>query len=866
MNKYVTTTMRYFLLLIFFCLSTVQGQVSKNYKNTSLQQVLDELAQSYDLIFSFSDDTVKNKVISLVIQNTPLDEVLVTLGKLTNLTFKKISDRQVIVSIPSTKVEVCGYLYDQITNAPLSYASVLVESDQTGTIANDDGFFQLGIVEENSFITIRFVGYHDKKVSGSFFKNSDCPRIPLLLSTTSLDEVLITEYITTGIDKNIDGSIGISNKELGILPGQTEADVLQSIQLIPGINSLDESAAGIEIRGGSPDQNLILWDQIKMYNTGHFFGMISAFNPNVIKSAKVFKGGADPKYGDRVSGIIDISSDKEVPKTFEGGVGVNGTHADAFLKIPVTNTTGFVVSARRSYTDYIETPTFNALSEKVFQNTKIVETANQVNTIPIDEEEEDEEEEEELLERITNNNFFFYDLSAKLIIDVSETDKILASGIYTRNDLVFEISDEEDLITDELNVQNKGVSFSWEGTKLKHLTHSIKGYYSKFDSDYLFTEKQETVIEEQSVRKNVVKDRGLDLELAYTLDSKNVVQMGYQFSNNEVFYAVTRESEFETTINESNKVDNNVNTLYANYKFLPVNKGFVNLGARVSHYSVVDKFFIEPRANVEYPLTRQLRIKATGEQRYQPISQLIEFEDTQLRLENKIWLHSDDEVPVLKSTQFSGGFLFSERGWNFEIDTYYKNITGLTSLTNGFNTTEDELSTGKSSIFGVDILLKKKFKNFRSWMGYTFNDIDYTFTEIQETSFSGNNDIRHNFRISNTYENEHWEFSLGWLWRSGAPFTDADLVDDTIEFGATNAKRLPAYHRLDVSAIYRFKINQKGNWRGQLGASILNIYNRQVPLSIGYRLDDTATGEIQLDRLQQESLGIMPNMVFRLYF
>lgn len=856
--------MKRILLLLFFCTCSLQSQITKNYEKTPLQQVLNELSESYNLIFSFSNEIVKNKIITLAIHNTPLDEILTTLKTLTNLNFKKISNRQVIVSASNTKIEVCGYLFDEMTNAPLPYASVFIESSKTGTVSNEDGFFQLGNMDQNTPITIQYVGYKDKELTANYFKAPGCPRIPLFTQRTSLEEVLIIEYITTGIDKNIDGSFKISNEELGILPGQSEPDILQSIQLIPGINSPDETATGIQIRGGSPDQNLILWDGIKMYNTGHFFGMLSAFNPNVVKSAKIFKGGADPKYGDRVSGVIDISSDNEVPQKFNGGAGFNGTHADVFLKTPIGNNVGLVISGRRSYTDFFETPTYNVLSEKVFQNTKIVETPT-LSTGGDGSEDDDESEERE--EVIGDNNFFFYDVSAKLIIDISKNDKILASAIQTNNDLAFEISDEEDLITDDLEIQNKGISFSWEGTKLDNFHHSLKAYLSKYDSDYLFTERQELQIEEQSVRRNTVKDMGLDLNVTYDFDIKNSLMLGYQFSNNEVFYMVTRESEFETPLNESDRVKNKANAVYANYKLSPKNKSFINLGVRASHYSEINKFYIEPRVNIEYPISNVLRAKATGEMRYQPISQLIEFEDTQLRLENNLWIHANDEVPVLQSTQFSGGLLFSKKGWNFEVDGYYKNIDGLTSITNGFNTINSDLSTGKSVIFGVDVLLKKKFNNFRTWLGYTFNDIQYTFTEIQEASFPGNNDITHNFRISNTYEFKNWEFSLGWLWRSGAPFTDADLVNDEIEYGSTNADRLPEYHRLDISTIYRFNLNKKGNWKGHIGASIQNLYNRQVPISISYRVDDnTTTGEIELEQLQQESLGITPNIVFRIYF
>ncbi|WP_103863810.1 carboxypeptidase-like regulatory domain-containing protein [Aquimarina sp. I32.4] len=851
--------MKKILLLLLFCTFSLQAQIIKNYKETPLQQVLNELSESYDLIFSFSNETVKNKIITLVIKDTPLDEILITLKTLTNLNFKKISDRQVIVSSENNQIEVCGYLFDASTNSPLPYATITIESSKVGTITNDDGFFQLGMIDKNESISIQYVGYKTKILDAASFTTSTCSRIPLLTESTSLGEVLIVEYITTGIDKNIDGSLTISNDELGILPGQSEPDIFQSVQLIPGINSPDETASGIQIRGGSPDQNLVLWDNIKMYNTGHFFGMFSAFNPNVIKSAKIFKGGADPKYGDRVSGVIDISSEGEVPEKFNGGAGINGTHGDMFIKVPVGKALGLVLSGRRSYTDSFETPTYKALSEKVFQNTKIAENPNQIPT------EEDEEEEDE--ESIAKNNFFFYDTSAKLIIDASDNDKILISGILTDNNLTFEVNNEEDLITDDLEIKNKGGSISWQGTKMNNLHHHLKAYYSMFDSDYLFTERQELEIEERSVRKNTVKDIGADFNITYDLDSKNSFMLGYQFSSTDVVYTVTREGEFENPIDESDNVKNKANTLYANYKFSPKNKSFINLGIRSSSYSVVDKVYIEPRANIEHPITRFLRIKATGELRYQPISQLVEFEDTQLRLENNLWIHANENIPVLESTQFSGGILFSKKGWNFEIDGYYKNIDGLTSITSGFNTINSELSTGESEILGVDVLLKKKVKNFRTWVGYTFNDVKYTFPEIQRGSFSGNNDITHNFRISNTYTINNWEFSLGWLWRSGAPFTGANLINEEIVFENANANRLPEYHRMDISAIYRFNISTSGSWRGQLGASIQNIYNRQVPIAVSYQLDDNiTTGDLELEKLQQKSLGITPNAVFRIYF
>lgn len=842
------------LLSLFFITGTLQAQISANYEATPLKQVLESISTSYDLIFSFSDDVVKDKKVTIAVTDAPIEDVLELLKASTGLDFRKISDRQIIISAPDRKTAICGYVYDD-TGTVLPYASVSIENTSKGTVTNDEGFFQLESVDKDASVIIQYIGYKDRMVAVSSFAESDCPKLSLSPESTALQEVVVVEYVTTGIDKNKDGSFTISNEDQGILPGQTEPDIFQSIQLIPGINSPDETATGIQIRGGAQDQNLILWDDIKMYNTGHFFGMLSAFNPYVTKEAKIFKGGADPKYGDRISGVIDISSDKEVPEKFNGGFGFNGTHGDLFLKAPVGDKVAFILSGRRSYTDVLETPTYNAYSEKVFQNTKITSGSEIVSG------------DEEFEEVLGDNNFFFYDTSARLIMDLTENDKILVSGLYTSNDLSFEIRDEEDVITDELQIQNKGASFSWQGTKRERIHHSLKAYYSNYDSDYRLTERQDIIVEGENTRRNTVEDIGVAIDMTYDINKNNALLLGYHFSNTEVFYSVSFDSEFEDPFTQFDRIKNSINTVYAGYKFFPGSNGLINIGVRASHYSVVDKLYAEPRLNIEYPLTGFLRIKATGELRYQPINQLVEFENTDLRLADNIWVNSNNnDIPVLESTQLSGGLLFSKKGWTVEIDSYYKTIKGLTSFTSGFNTVQEDLSSGESRIFGVDVYLKKRFKGFRTWISYTFNDIDYTFTEIQEASFPGNNDITHNFRFSNTCQIKDWELSLGWLWRSGSPFTDADLVGDEIVYDLLNGERLPNYHRLDASAIYRFALHQKGNWTGQLGISLQNIYNRRVPLAVSYRVDDTDEGEFELNQLKQRSLGITPNLIFRVYF
>ncbi|MBS9462218.1 carboxypeptidase-like regulatory domain-containing protein [Flagellimonas sp. 389] len=869
------------LLFVFGSMGAFgQKIITVNYNGTSLKMVLLDLESKMDISFSYAENVVAGKRVTLSSSNITETDLLTELMEQTGLIFEKVSEKQVIISKPSTKTDVCGYLFDSDTSTPLPYATVVLAGTTNGTITDENGFFQIQNVEQSQGLLIEYVGFADKTLKVSDYVTDDCKNIIMLPETQSLKEVVVLAYLTTGIDKNTDGSFTLNNAKQGILPGLVEPDVFQSIQLIPGITSLDESAAGIQIRGGSPDQNLIFFDGIKMYNTGHFFGMISAFNPYVTESAKIYKGGASPEYGDRISGVIDITTDANVPRKTTGGIGINGTHADGFLKAALGEKAALILSARRSYTDVLETPTYTALSKKVFQNTRVV---TDVSGEIIDDDDDD------ISEILGGDSFFFYDTNAKLLLQPSKNDNISISGLLTNNDLDFFSRDEEDVTEDKLIVENQGASFNWNGTKFGKLQHSLKAYYSSFDSEYENVVSEDLEIEERNFRRNTVEDYGFDFNLAYEFIPQHSIKLGYQYSNLDVFFQLFRdepdgdddldpddEDEFplpssarEFNVRRSNT--NQANSVYGEYIFRPQNKGLLSLGVRGSHYSSVDELFLEPRVNIEYPIFPIIRVKGTAEKRYQPVSQLIEFEDIQLRLENNIWtLSNDNDIPILESTQLSAGLLVDSNGWTLDIDGYVKNITGLTSFTNGFTNTAEEISQGESDIFGVDVLLKKSIADYRIWLGYTYNNVEYTFEALQANPFPGNNDVTHNFRISNTLDVQNWELSLGWSYRTGTPFTPVDSFSATtgaINFGNLNSRRLPNYHRLDASMLYKFGNTNDSGFRGTFGVSFQNLYNRQIPISVFYRVDENPdTGRQELDQIEQLSLGFMPNATLRLFF
>ena len=718
------------------------------------------------------------------------------------------------------------------------------------------------------------------------------PNTSINSNIETLDDVIILGYITNGIDKNKDGSISVDTKRLGILPGTLNADISQSIQLIPGISTLDESASAIQIRGGSPDQNLILYDNIKLYNTGYFYGMFSIFNPFATEKASIFRSGTSASYGDRISGIIDISSGETIPKKTHGGLELDGLAINGFIKTPLSDKSALYVFARRSYSDLWETPTYKSYVDKIFTNFGV---AKDINGTVLNLETDDD-----FTPETSNNKFAFTDVNAKLIIKPNDKNSIAISTLYTRNRLNFDFGDEEVLV-DSLITQNKGLGFEWKHQTSSKQNEEISAYYSEYNSFYQNNElKDETGndildVSEISIRKNDILDLGINFSSTTEIKESQKITLGYQLSYTDLSVVISKEEPFDNDISNSNQDSNNLkNALFGEYTFSLKNKGFINTGVRLVHYNSLNRFLAEPRINLEYPLNDHLRVKTAIEKRHQPISQLIEFNHTELRLENNLWRLSDDkDYPLLASNQISGGLLFHYNKLNIDVDAYYKELKGLTTFTNGFSNPLENLEEGKSTIKGLDVLLKYNLRNYKIWAGYTFNDITFQFPNLKETplKFPGNNNIKHHFRISNTLKINQWQFSLGWQYRTGKPITpvnsyeikiDADGENaGVVNFGAINSQKLPDFHRLDASVLYDFKINKT---KAQLGLSLLNIYNRVKPLNLIYKaerkpLDDGGipvsgtTGATLEDRevileqvIQRFSLGFTPNVSFKVFF
>ncbi|PIX07208.1 MAG: hypothetical protein COZ76_04720, partial [Flavobacteriales bacterium CG_4_8_14_3_um_filter_35_10] len=301
----------FFFLFTFTAYPQQEKLTSVNFKNKAFTEVLAYLEKAFNVHFSFQSNDVANRKINLSVKDKPLSFFLNSLQTETSLFFEVLSDKFIAIRQINDNdvITICGILKSD-TNQILLGASILYLN--TGLVTDENGAFKIQSVKANTLISFQFLGYISKYVEAKQLFNNNCDTLILKEERIQIETIIIKNYLTNGIDKTKMGSFVIVPKKLGILAGLTEPDLFQSIQLLPGVNSPNETATGLHVRGGTPDQNVILWDGIKIYHSGHLFGAISPFNPYITEQINFINKGTDAKFGDGVSSVLNIKTNDSI--------------------------------------------------------------------------------------------------------------------------------------------------------------------------------------------------------------------------------------------------------------------------------------------------------------------------------------------------------------------------------------------------------------------------------------------------------------------------------------------------------------------------------------------------------------------------
>ncbi len=659
-----------------------------------------------------------------------------------------------------------------------------------------------------------------------------------------LDDVIINRYLTRGISKNKNAVFTVKPNKIGLLPGLIEADVLESIQQLPGVNSPNETASGFNVRGGSTDQNRIIWNGINMYHKGHLFGMISAFNSNSSEKVLFVNKGTNPRYGERISSVVDIASNDKITSNLKAKFGLNGISVDGFVNAPIIkDKLSVLASIRRSYTEWLETSTFQKYSDKVFQTTKIEGDNN------------------------SDDDFYFIDYNVSLNFKPSDFHSLKLNTIYIDNHLDFFGKNTQvgNSFNDLLSIKNEGYGAQWDWKLNSKVKIKSKAFVSKYRLNYNFIEANEEEQLSDFDKRNVIFDSGISSEVFVDASENSNYLFGYEYNYKDVSYAYLKTEELSFVL-DSDQKRAATHSLFGNYSFSNSNAFRVDAGFRINNYSSLDIIKFEPRILVFKQLFKHVGLQVSGEIKNQIINEIDETVVSDLSLENKLWrLVDGSKFPVINSKQVSAGFVFTNKGWTLDLDHYYKRIKGVSALSLGFlNPIDSGFHIGDQDIFGIDFYLKKSFKNFNTWLSYSYNDVTSTFKGLNDDqSFPSSNNISHSISTSFAYKLNNFQMAVSWQWRTGKPFTEAiyDSGTNMISFDKINAKQLPEYHRLDISSTYRFNFSEESKLKGKIGVSIRNLYDKKNHLSREYTGNNSLNDPIEV--VDKTSLRLTPNFIFQ---
>lgn len=676
-----------------------------------------------------------------------------------------------------------------------------------------------------------------------------------------LEEVIINNYLTSGITKLNDGSLTLKPEKFGILPGLIEPDILQTIQALPGVFSVEESVSNINVRGGTHDQNLILWDGIKMYQSGHFFGLISAFNPYTTKKVNVSKNGTRARFGDGISSVIDMQLSDVIDNNFSAGAGFNLINAHAHAKIPLSPKTELQLSTRRSITDLLITPTYDQYFKRVFQDSDLSNNAAS----------------DEIISQ--NENFSFYDITAKFLYDITQKDKLRLHFMTINNSLNYQesstINDRNEALNSNLSQENFAYGLTYNRDWNTNLSTTLQLYVTNYDLD---ATNFDIINNQRLIQENEVFDGSARLDINYKLNTNFKLNIGYQFvevgiSNLEDVNNPNFRSFIKDVIRS--------NSVYAESAYLSNDaKTRLNLGARATHLNQFKDVLIEPRLNFSQRFLGNFRLEILGELKSQTTTQIIDLQNDFLGIEKRRWVLSNNKteievqngkslfpVPIVKSKQASTGIHFNKNKFLMSAEAFVKHVDGITTRSQGFqNQYQFEYAIGSYDIKGIDVIINKQFSDIVStWLGYSYSINDYTFSDLNNgQAFPNNADVRHALSFASTYTYRNFKLALGFNWHTGRPFTlPSDVIDDenTIVYNSPNAANLKDYMRTDLSATYDFNMSPNGV-RATIGASLWNVLNRQNILNVYYTLDD----DNNINKVENQSLGITPNISFRVMF
>ena len=749
-----------------------------------------------------------------------------------------------VVSATAQRHTISGYVIDKSSGEKLYSANIYDMRTKQGTISNEYGFFSLSLKSDSVDLMVSFVGYTTYNLK--FYLDRDLQMSIKLDPAYQLAEVTITDHKADQVVKDVQMSViemPVNQiKKLPVFMG--EADVMKTLQLMPGVQSGSEGSSGLYVRGGGPDQNLILLDGVPVYNADHLFGFFSVFNPDAISNVTLIKGGFPAPYGGRLSSVVDIRLKEGNQRKYTGEASI-GTVASKFVfEGPIfKDKTSFIVSARRTYIDVLAAPIIAAINRAAGSSSKL------------------------------RAGYYFYDANIKLNHTFSEKDRIFVSAYLGRDKAYVKDKDEYiDLDTINTVTNNTGLywgnittAFRWNHVFSKRLFANTTLMFSdyKFDTFMEYGEERgdRTIASYKYDYFSGITDMGGKLDFNYYPTPRHEIRFGGNYLYHTFKPGVSTYKQSVDTLSLNQTFGNN--PIYANEydAYLDDNISIsgrlkADIGVHYSGFIVKDEWYHswQPRLSLRYLASETFSVKAAFTTMEQYIHLLT---NSTIGLPTDLWLPSTDSIHPQKSMQGAIGFAYNYKDkWDFTLEGFYKTMDNLLEYKEGasfFDIGQDwesKIETGRGWSYGVEFLARKNIGKFTGWIGYT---LAWSWRQFDNLNFGEpfpyKYDRRHDVSVVILYQlNENIDFGATWVYGTGNAITLGVARYEDIgsffegmyyytgeieHYNGRNSYRSPAYHRLDVSANFHKK-NKLGERTWSVG--LYNAYSRQNPfyLYFGY--------------------------------
>lgn len=873
LQKTTVNHLLYGLIILLLLSKTVSAQNYQfSFNKTPVSAALSEAAAKMNVRISFDSGKLGQFTISGIITGNQHNEVISEILKNTGYNVEYKYNTYLVVKtgnqINPAEILVQGVVFDKETGEQLPNATIFFRNKNTSLSTSANGTFGIQIPDStDAFFQVKYLGYFTLDTIINTEKQGNNFRLGLTKKTQTLQTIDVSGEKLKMISQNNEaGHFEFNPIRFADLPNYGETDIFRSLQLLPGISSTENSSQ-LNIRGSSADQNLVLFDGFTLYNLDHFFGVFSALNPYVIKNIQVYRGGFDSRYGERVAGIVDITSKSGNQLKPEIYGGVNLISANLTAEVPVTKKLTMVAAARRAYTDIYSSWLADAL---------LAGKTGQPDRFPGQDVNEIEPE------------FFFSDVNFKLSYNVSQNENISLSA-YGAKDYLNSSSYEErpNLTVDTEDINdwgNYGFGVSWKKQWNAKSFTNLQAGHSGYFNDY----SNNTVVSGDSARPrpisnieadyitnetNDLTDYFVSFQNRYQLNRTNQLEWGTALKFNQFeFYKDAALNVVYNNLSESS-------VLYSAYfqdKISPSQQFTVKPGFRLNYYNKTGKVYFEPRLAASYKPADDLVLKMAAGRYFQYLNK--SATEQTYGYNRDFWVLADgDQHPVISSNHLILGGSYETKNLFFDIEAYYKSVDGLQEYL-FFQNPDNRKSgfaepppptpglsrfiSGTGKAIGIDFLVKYETSQFTSWLSYSLAKATQNFEQIN----SGDNipsayDQTHQFKWTNIYAYKKWNFSSLTLFSTGQPYIESTSKDTN--FNTTRVyNRLPDYFRIDVSANYNFNIGQVNLTPG---FSVLNLMNTQNYLDIYIRnfgFGNNQTTETTLVKAQEITLNFYLNFRF----